>query len=247
MRTHPTAFFALSLLFLGRCTSNHAGSTQDSQVQTINGLSSAEARDGWRLLFDGKTFDGWRGYRTQDVPASWRILNGVIVVDSKATGGPEVDLITKDMYRNFDFMVDWKVAPGANSGIMYRGTEVGDYIWRSALEMQILDDERHSDGKSPLTSAGSLFAVYPAPRGVVHPAGVWNTARILVNGNHVEHWLNGVKLFEYELGSPDFLARVDQSKFKTMPNYGKAPDGYIGLQNHGDHVEFRNIKIKVLP
>jgi hypothetical protein len=115
MRTHPTAFFALSLLFLGGCASNHAGSTQNSQVQTINGLSSAEARDGWRLLFDGKTFNGWRGYKTQDIPGAWKIQDGTLVVDSKATGADEVDLITKDMYRNFDLIVDWKVAPGANS------------------------------------------------------------------------------------------------------------------------------------
>ncbi len=208
-----------------------------------NTLSRSESANGWRLLFDGKTLNGWRGYKLSDVPDNWTVANGIISV----AAGKEGDLITREMYRNFDLMVDWKVDPGANSGIMYRGTETGDYIWRTALEMQILDDARHSDGKLPITSAGSLFDVYPAPRGVVRPAGEWNSARIVVNGNHVEHWLNGTRLFTYELGSDDFNAHVAASKFKTMPNYGKAPEGYIGLQAHGDHVEFRNIKIKVLP
>ncbi|MEO7367765.1 MAG: DUF1080 domain-containing protein, partial [Gemmatimonadaceae bacterium] len=113
--------------------------------------------------------------------------------------------------------------------------------------MQILDDARHSDGKLTITSAGSDFAIYPAPRGVVHPAGTWNSARIVVQGNHVEHWLNGTKLFEYEIGGPDWLARVAASKFKSMPNYGKASGGYIALQDHGDKVEFKNVRIKVLP
>jgi hypothetical protein len=113
--------------------------------------------------------------------------------------------------------------------------------------MQVLDDARHPDGSSPLTSAGALYGIYPAPRGVVRPAGEWNLVRIVVNGHHVEHWLNGVKVVEAELGSPDWETRVKQSKFATMPTYGRNDSGYIGLQDHGDRVAYRNIKIRVLP
>lgn len=143
--------------------------------------------------------------------------------------------------------LDWKISDGGNSGIFYRATEEGDYIWQSAPEMQVLDDARHADGKSPLTSAGSNFALYPAQRGVVRPAGEWNSAELVVNGTHVEHRLNGVKLLEYEIGSPEWRERVSRSKFGAMPLYGKSGEGHIGLQDHGDRVEFRNIRIKLLP
>jgi hypothetical protein len=171
------------------------------------------------------------------------VIDGALVRAGDGAG----DIITDKEYRNFDLTLEWKVAPGGNSGIFYRGTQAANDIWRTALEMQVLDDERHADGKSPLTSAGSLYALYPAPRGVVRPAGEWNAARILVDGNHVEHWLNDVKLFEFEIGSADFAQRVQNSKFSTMQQFGKANQGYIGLQDHGDRVEFRNIRIRVLP
>jgi hypothetical protein len=171
------------------------------------------------------------------------VADGALVRSGEKAG----DIVTEQKFRNFDLVLDWRVGEGGNSGIFYRATEEGDYIWQSAPEMQVLDDERHADGKSPLTSAGSNFALYEAPRGHVRPAGQWNTARILVNGNHVEHWLNGTKLLEYELGSAEWLGRVANSKFNTMPLYGKAAEGHIGLQDHGDRVEFRNIRIKALP
>ena len=200
-------------------------------------------QDGWKELFDGKTTAGWRNYRKTTISPGWTVENGSLVRSGKDAG----DIITADQYRNFDLVLDWKVAEGGNSGVFYRATQEGDYIWQSAPEMQVLDDAKHSDGKSPLTSAGSNFALYEAPRGAAKPAGEWNTARLLVNGNHVEHWLNGTKLLEYELGSDEWKQRVAGSKFRTMPLYGKAPEGYIGLQDHGDRVEFRNIRIKVLP
>jgi hypothetical protein len=195
------------------------------------------------MLFDGATTTGWRGYKSTTVGPGWKVLDGILTRAADSAG----DIITVDKYRNFDLVLDWRIAEGGNSGVLYRATEDNTYIWQSAPEMQILDDARHSDGKSPLTSAGSDFAVYPAPRGAVHPAGQWNTARLLVNGNHVEHWLNGAKLLEYELGSPEWNAHVAAGKFKTVASYGKAAEGYIGLQDHGDKVEFRNIRIKVLP
>ena len=208
-----------------------------------NELSAADQKAGWRLLFDGKTTDGWRNYKKETVGAGWQVIDGILTRSGDNAG----DIITKAKYRNFDLALDWRVAEGGNSGILYRATEDNDYIWQSAPEMQILDDARHADGKSTLTSAGSNFALYPAPRGVVHPAGQWNAARVRIEGNRVTHWLNGVKLLEYELNSAEWNARVAASKFKSMPNYGKASEGHIGLQDHGDKVEFRNIRIRALP
>jgi hypothetical protein len=212
-------------------------------AMTPNVLSPSEQADGWKLLFDGKTTTGWRNFGKQTISPSWQVIDGSLVRADSAAG----DIITVDKFKNFDLALDWKVAPKGNSGIFYRATEEADTIWKAAPEMQVLDDAGHENGKDPMTSAGANYALYPAPRGVVHPAGEWDHARILVNGNHVEHWLNGVKLFEYELGSEDWKARVAKAKFHAYPIFGTAPEGHIGLQDHGDHVEFRNIRIKTLP
>lgn len=196
-----------------------------------------------RVLFDGRTTAGWREFHKPTMSAGWKVIDGSLVRAEKNAG----DIITTDKFGNFDLTLDWRVQEGGNSGIFYRVTEDADTIWKAAPEMQLLDDARHADGKSALTSAGSNYGLYPAPGGVVRPGGQWNSARILVNGNHVEHWLNGVKLFEYELGSTEWKDRVANSKFKEWPLYGTAREGHIGLQDHGDRVEFRNIKIRVLP
>ena len=196
----------------------------------------------WRPLFDGRTTEGWRGYHMDSMPSGWQVVDGALT-----RVGPGADIITKDQFANFELALDWKVAPGGNSGIMYRVTEEYDYSYKSGPEMQVLDDSLHADGKSRLTAAGSDYGIYPSPAGVVKPAGQWNQVRILVNGNHVEHWLNGVKVVEYELGSADWAARVKASKFAAWPNYGLAKTGHIALQDHGDRVAYRNIKIRVLP
>lgn len=230
----------LGLTLIGCSTSNNSA---ENTVPTPNALSPSETAGGWRLLFDGKTTTGWRNFRQPTISSGWKVIDGSLVRADTAAG----DIITQDKFRNFDLTLDWKVAPKGNSGIFYRATEEADTIWKAAPEMQVLDDAGHENGKLPITSAGANYDLYPAPRGVVHPAGEWNHARILVNGNHVEHWLNGVKLFEYELGSADWKARVAKAKFHEYPIFGTAPEGHIGLQDHGDHVEYRNIKIRVLP
>ena len=230
----------LGLTLIGCSTSNNSA---ENTVPTPNALSPSETAGGWRLLFDGKTTTGWRNFRQPTISSGWKVIDGSLVRADTAAG----DIITQDKFRNFDLTLDWKVAPKGNSGIFYRATEEADTIWKAAPEMQVLDDAGHENGKLPITSAGANYDLYPAPRGVVHPAGEWNHARILVNGNHVEHWLNGVKLFEYELGSADWKARVAKAKFHEYPIFGTAPEGHIGLQDHGDHVEYRYIKIRVLP
>ncbi|HKB52759.1 MAG TPA: DUF1080 domain-containing protein [Ramlibacter sp.] len=207
-----------------------------------NTLTSAEHAAGWRLLFDGKTTDGWRGYRMDSVPVGWRVVDGAL---TRVAGGD--DILTREAFANFMLELDWNIAPGGNSGILYRVTEEYDEPYWSGPEMQVLDDARHPDGQSPLTSAGSNYALYPSPRGIVKPPGEWNHVRIVVNGNHVEHWLNGQRVVEYELGSPDWVARVAQSKFAKYRDFGRAPAGYIDLQEHGARVAYKNIKIRVLP
>jgi hypothetical protein len=205
-------------------------------------LTSQEREAGWRLIFDGQSTAGWRGYRMDSMPPGWQVVDGALTrVDSAG------DIITINQYGNFELALEWQVARGGNSGIFYRVSEDGEHPWLSGLEMQVLDDAEHPDGRSPLTSAGALYGIYPAPRGVVRPADQWNAARIVNNGNHVEHWLNGVKVVEAELGSPDWEARVRQSKFAKMPRYGRNSSGHLGLQDHGDRIAYRNIKIRALP
>jgi hypothetical protein len=174
------------------------------------------------------------------MPAGWRIVDGVLT----KTGSVE-DIVTKDQFGNFQLALDWKLSPGGNSGVFYRGTEEYDHIYWSAPEYQLLDDAGHPDGKSRLTSAGADYALYPSPLGVVKPADQWNSTLIVVNGNSVQHWLNGQKLLEYELGSADWAEKVKASKFSAYPNYGKAAKGYIAIQ--GDHdgtLSIRNVRIR---
>ena len=207
-----------------------------------NSLTPAEKAAGWRLLFDGRTTKGWRGYRMETLPRGWQVAKGALTRVKQAG-----DIITKDKFANFELALEWTISAGGNSGVFYRASEDDDAIYWNAPEMQVLDDARHPDGQSRLTAAGAAYDVYPAPPDVVKPAGEWNAVRLLVNGSHVEQWLNGVKMVEYEFGSPDWAARVKASKFDSHPHYGRNPTGYIGLQDHGDWVAFRNIKIRVLP
>jgi hypothetical protein len=162
-------------------------------------LASAQGKDAaGRALFDGKTTTGWRGYKAKEMPAGWKIVDGALTKDGKT-----VDIITTDQFGDFDLEFEWKIAPGGNAGIFYRGTEEHDHVYWSAPEYQLLDDAAAKDGQSRLTAAGSAYALYPAPAGIVKPAGEWNTGRIVAKGAHVEHWLNGQKLLEYEMWSPD--------------------------------------------
>lgn len=207
-----------------------------------NRLSPEEEKAGWQLLFDGKTTTGWRGYGSKEMPKGWQVVEGALTRIAMAG-----DIITTETFDDFELRLEWQVAKGGNSGIFYRGVEGADPkktpLFYSAPEMQVLDDALHPDGKSPLTSAGASYGLYPAPRGVVRPAGEWNAVRIVVKGDQVEHWLNGTKVVEYLLGGPDWLARVKASKFVEWPAYGKARSGVIGLQDHGDRVAYRSIRI----
>ena len=196
----------------------------------------------WRSLFDGNSLDAWRGYQGAPLPSGWRIADGTLAKDS-----PVADIVSRDEFADFELELEWKIGDAGNSGVLYRGTEEYDHIYWSAPEYQLLDDIKASDNKTRLTCAGSAYAILPSPAGHLHPVGDWNHTRIVAKGPHVEHWLNGIKLLEYELGSADWSARVKASKFKDWPNYGKAARGHIALQ--GDHIgtlAFRNIRIREL-
>jgi len=196
----------------------------------------------WTVLFDGKIVKGLRGYKQSGFPDSWEIVDETL----KTIPGHGVDLISEEVYKNFELELEWKVPEGGNSGIFYFATEEGDYIWQSAPEMQVLDDEKHTDGENTLTSAGSLYAMIAPSARVVKPVGSFNQVQIKVKDNHVEHWLNGTKIVEYIYGSEMMWDLVAKSKFSTMPQFAKASEGHIGLQ--GDHgvIWYKNIRIRRL-
>ncbi|MGB3775176.1 MAG: DUF1080 domain-containing protein, partial [Leeuwenhoekiella sp.] len=223
---------------------------------TKNQLTSAEKENGWKLLWDGKTTDGWRGAKLDDFPVrGWVIENGNLIV--KSTGGEESaaggDIVTTENYGDFELKVDFKLTEGGNSGIKYyvdpdlnkgAGSAIG-------LEYQILDDENHPDAKlgnhEGSRTVASLYDLIKADSNKpINPVGEWNTAGIISKDNHVEHWLNGVKVLEYERKSPDYRKLVSESKYEKWPNFGEWEKGPILLQDHGDRVSFKNIKIKPL-
>lgn len=234
-----SASLLLALLVVA-CSARSPQPTADSLQQTVNSLSSEERAQGFRLLFDGTTLAGWRAFKRQDVSV-WSVRDGSIYQNS----GDGADLLTVEQFQDFELRLDWKISPGGNSGIFYRGTEEYDQIYWSAPEMQVLDDAGHENGVNRLTAAGSNYGLDAAPAGVVRPAGEWNSVRIVVRGQHVEHWMNGQKVVEYTLGSPEWTAKVAASKFHDWPNYGRAPRGHIALQVHGNEVWYRSVRIRV--
>jgi len=210
---------------------------------SMNTLTAAEQAAGWRLLFDGRTTNGWRGYKTTTMPNGWHVTDGLLAKDSSVD-----DILTNDQFGDFELTLDWRIGTGGNSGLFYHATEEYEKVYWSAPEYQLLDDANAPDGKNRLTSAGAAYGLYPPPAGIVKPAGQWNSTRIIARGAHVEHWLNGQKVVQYELWSPDWEAKVKASKFKDWPNYGRAKSGFFAIQ--GDHngvLALRNVKIRTLP
>ncbi|MDZ7337575.1 MAG: DUF1080 domain-containing protein [candidate division KSB1 bacterium] len=202
-------------------------------------------KEQWVTLFDGHTTDAWRGFHRTEFPsAGWTVQDGAL---KTIVGGEHVDLITKDKYRNFELELDWKVAPGGNSGIFYRVSEDADAVWQSAPEMQVLDDQRHPDGRDPRTSAGALYGLIAPHNKRLLPVGSYNRAKILVQGTHVEHWLNGHQVVSYDLTSDSLRQLIARSKFKDYPWFALERSGHIALQHHGEEVWYRRIKIRPLP
>lgn len=222
-----------------------------------NTLTPAEQADGWRLLFDGTTTNGWRNAHGDTFPEKgWEIRDGALVVLESGGGEAEHggDIVTVDEYGDFEFKVDFKLTPGANSGIKYFVTEKLGTPGRGSaigLEFQLLDDSTHPDakmGRDGNRRLGSLYDMIAAPADTPFTGiGEWNTAHIISKGRKVEHWLNGTKLLEFERGSEAFRKLVEISKYKVYPGFGEAESGHILLQDHGNTVQFRNIMIKGTP
>ncbi len=221
--------------------------------QAINTLTEEEKAASWELLFDGKTTNKWRGYNKDSFPEKgWHIRDGNLAVEHSGAGeeGFGGDIITLDKFENFEFSLEFMVSKEGNSGILYRVVEKeGEPIWHNAPEYQILDDETYienaeMDMKTHLT--GDNYDLHTSLEKKLNPVGEWNHVRIIMNNNHVEHWLNGIKTVEYEIKSPEWEALVANSKFKDYPDYGMARNGHIGLQDHGHLIMFRNIKIRKL-
>ena len=265
---HATVCASLALLAAG-CHSAAVPSTAGP-----NALSAAERAAGWRLLFDGRTLAGWRGLGYAGVPEGhWRVRDGAIEkveTDSVPRGAdgkptPGGDLMTEATFRDFELTWDWKISPVGNTGLKYNVSEpLSTGVPETALrpstgtpgashsaigfEYQMIDDDRHSDGKLPTHRTGALYdLITPNANKQVRPIGEWNHSRVVFVGNHGEHWLNGLKVVEFELGSPAMKEALAASKFKSMPWFADRRAGHIVLQDHSDAVWFRNLKIRELP
>jgi hypothetical protein len=208
-----------------------------------SGIAAAKPR--WQVLFDGKSAASWRGFRRQAFPEKcWVIESGSLKTVAGCDKSDQVDIITRSKYKDFELELEWRVAPGANSGIIYLVSEDEDQTWKTGPEMQVLDDEKHPDGKIPKTSAGSLFDLIAPTNKTLHPVGEYNQARLVVSNGHVEHWLNGKKVLEYDLASDNLASLIAQSKFKNFRQFARNSQGHIALQFHGDSVWFRNVRVR---
>jgi len=207
-------------------------------------LASPAGATDWTVLFDGKPTDKLRGYKQTGFPTnSWVITDGAL----KSIPGHGVDLVTVDMFENFELEFEWKVSPGGNSGVMYHVAEIANAPYETGPEYQLLDDDKHPDGRNPKTSAGSLYAlIQPSGDKKLQPVGQYNQSRIVFKSGHVEHWLNGAKVVEYEWGSPEVKQLVVKSKFRNMPGFMTQKTGHIDFQAHGQEVWLRNIRVRVL-
>jgi hypothetical protein len=214
--------------------------------------TACQAQKGkWTILFDGSSADKFRGYNMQAFPdQAWKIEDGALVTQ---TGVPNIDLVTKENYKDFELTFEWKVSIAGNSGIFFHMQESlahqsgngNSPNWLDNFEMQILDDINFND-KAPIRSAGSLYDLIVPVNKILKPVGEYNTGKLVVKGNHVEQWLNGNKVVEYEMGSDEMNKLLKESKFKDNPGYGKSPDGLIMFQHHGQKVWFKNIKVRRL-
>jgi len=207
-----------------------------AQEKALNTLTDQEKAAGWKLLFDGKTTNGWRNYKKTDVGPGWKVESGALVRANKGAG----DIVTADKYAAFELSLEYNITPGGNSGLMFHVTEDGNTPWKTGPEIQVQDNKEGHDPQK----AGWLYQLYKSDVDATKPAGEWNELRILITPEKCATWMNGQLYYEYVKGSKDWDERVAKSKFAKEPSFGKPTSGYICLQDHGNLVSFRNIKIR---
>jgi hypothetical protein len=219
------------------CACAASGFRAMAQTGEPNTLTEQERQAGWHLLFDGKTTNGWHNFRSPGVRAGWQVKDGTLVCADPRNAG---DIVTAGKYDWFELQLDYRMTPGGNSGIMFHATDEGERVWQTGPEIQLLDNK---EGRDP-NKAGWLYQLYTTDTDATRPAGEWNQLRILISPDRCEHVMNGVKYFEYVLGSDDFNTRLAKSKFAQLPLFAKSSVGYIALQGDHGQVAFRNIKIR---
>ena len=213
-------------------------------ILAISSCPALAKKGKWKVLFDGKSTDAWRGFRQDSFPdKTWTVEDKTL---RTIVGSESRDIITREKYGDFELKLEWKIAPGGNSGIIYLVSEDFDQTWNTGPEMQVLDDAKHRDGKDPKTSAGALYGLIAPVNKSLKPVGKWNKVRLVVHNGHVEHRLNGKKILEYDLGSDQLKQLIAISKFKDFPRFAQNREGYVALQYHGDEVWYRKIKIRSL-
>ncbi|HDR89481.1 MAG TPA: DUF1080 domain-containing protein [Bacteroidetes bacterium] len=244
----------ISITFLCSCRQGTRSEHQETEKQIAgteqpamhNSLTAEQIEEGWVLLFDGKSLDAWRSFGADSLVGGWVAEDGNLVALGEGTD-LSGDIITREKFRDFEFLVEWKISPGGNSGIMYLVKEEGyDVPYATGPEYQIIDDIGFPEKLEPWQTTGANYAMHPPVNPRVKPVGKYNKSMIRVKDGHVEHWLNGVKVVEYELWTDEWKEKVEQGKWKDYPGYGTAREGHICLQDHGSKVWFRNIKIREL-
>jgi hypothetical protein len=236
----------LAVVLLAACQSKKEEQAA-SDVASPNTLTDQQKAEGWTLLFDGKTMIGWRIYKNKP-NNSWEVADGALHCKPFLEGGENLrsDLITEDQYENYEFAFQWKIAAQGNSGVIYLVSEDYNESYETGPEYQVLDDTGYPGQVASSNLTGCNYDMHSIEQKKLNPAGEWNEGKIVVNNKKVEHWLNGEKVVEYEIDSPDWIARRDASKWKDFPGYGTVSKGHIALQDHGNEVYYRNIMIKAL-
>lgn len=245
--TSVRSFFLMTALILATSVTGTSAQQTGKNDSSPNTLSQKEKESGWKLLFDGKTFNGWHGYNMKGIPDCWKVEDGIMKMTT--VGGQESqDVVTDKNYKSFELKVEFRLTKGANSGIIYHVAENPKYKfpYETGAEFQVIDQDNWPDKLEDWQICGADYAMYPPKVRPYKPLGEWNQVHLIVNGNKVTHILNGKVVVEFEKYSPDWKKLRDSGKWKDFPDYGKFDEGRISLQNHGTHVDYRSVKIKEL-
>lgn len=245
--TSVRSFFLMTALILATSVTGASAQQAGKNDSSPNTLSQKEKESGWKLLFDGKTFNGWHGYNMKGIPDCWKVEDGIMKMTT--VGGQESqDVVTDKNYKSFELKVEFRLTKGANSGIIYHVAENPKYKfpYETGAEYQVIDQDNWPDKLEDWQICGADYAMYPPKVRPYKPLGEWNQVHLIVNGNKVTHILNGKVVVEFEKYSPDWKKLRDSGKWKDFPDYGKFDEGRISLQNHGTHVDYRSVKIKEL-